>query len=340
VSAIAAVALLLPVLAACSSDSSSSSGSTESSEASELVVYSGRSEELVAPLFAEFTKATEITISARFGDSAELAAQMLEEGDRSPAQVFFSQDAGALGSVNSLLSTLPESVTSLVTPEYRAVDNTWTGVTGRARVIAYDPESVPADQVPQSVFELTDEKWRGQVAIAPTNASFQSFVTAMRLTQGDEVTQEWLTGLVNNDVQSYEKNALILDAVDSGQVQLGLVNHYYWYEKAAEVGEENMRAQISFMAPQDPGSLVNVAGVGILKGAAENSAAIEFVQWLLSTSTQEWFVANTFEYPLVAGVASAPGLPTLDTLAGPDIELAQLADLPATLVMLQDVGLL
>ena len=339
-SAIAAVALLLPVLAACSSDSDSNSSTAESSETSELVVYSGSSEELVAPLFAEFTKATGITISARFGDSAELAAQMLEEGDRSPAQVYFSQDAGALGSVNSLLSTLPESVTSLVAPEYRAVDNTWTGVTGRARVIAYDPENVPADQVPQSVFELTDEKWRGQVAIAPTNASFQSFVTAMRLTQGDEVTQEWLTGLVNNDVQSYEKNGLILDAVDSGQVQLGLVNHYYWYEKAAEVGEENMRAQISFMAPQDPGSLVNAAGVGILKGAGENSAAIEFVQWLLSPSTQEWFVSNTFEYPLAAGVASAPGLPALDTLAGPDIELAQLADLPATLVMLQDVGLL
>jgi iron(III) transport system substrate-binding protein len=338
--AIAAVALLLPALAACSSDSNSNSGATESSETGELVVYSGRSEELVGPLFAEFTEATGINISARFGDSAELAAQMLEEGDRSPAQVYFSQDAGALGSVNSLLSALPESVTSLVAPEYRAVDDTWTGVTGRARVIAYDPENVPADQVPQSVFELTDEKWRGQVAIAPTNASFQSFVTAMRLTQGDEVTQDWLTGLVKNEVQSYEKNGLILDAVDSGQVQLGLINHYYWYEKAAEVGQENMRAQISFMAPQDPGSLVNVAGVGILKGAAENPAAIEFVQWLLSPNTQEWFVANTFEYPLITGVASAPELPALDTLAGPDIELAQLADLPATLAMLQDVGLL
>jgi iron(III) transport system substrate-binding protein len=335
VSAIAAAALLFPALAACSSDSN-----TESSETSDLVVYSGRSEELVGPLFAEFTQATGITISARYGDSAELAAQMLEEGDRSPAQVYFSQDAGALGSVEELLSTLPDSVTSLVAEKYRAVNNTWTGVTGRARVIAYDPESVPADQVPQSVFELTDEKWRGQVAIAPTNASFQSFVTAMRMTQGDDVTQEWLTGLVNNDVQTYEKNGLILDAVDSGQVQLGLVNHYYWYEKAAEVGEENMRAQISFMAPQDPGSLVNVAGVGILKGAAENPAAIEFVQWLLSPSTQEWFVANTFEYPLIAGVASAPDLPALDTLAGPDIELAQLADLPGTLAMLQDVGLL
>lgn len=341
-SAIAAAALFIPILAACSSDSTGTAeaSSTESADSSDLVVYSGRSEELVGPLFAEFTKATGITISARYGDSAELAAQMFEEGDRSPAQVYFSQDAGALGSVEELLSTLPESVTSLVADQYRAVNNTWTGVTGRARVIAYDSEIVPTDQVPQSVFDLTDEKWRGQVAIAPTNASFQSFVTAMRVTQGEKVTKKWLTDLVNNDVQSYEKNALILDAVDSGQVQLGLINHYYWYEKAAEVGQDNMRAQISFMAPQDPGSLVNVAGVGILAGAAENPAAIEFVQWLLSPSTQEWFVNNTYEYPLVAGIASAPELPALDTLAGPDIKLAQLADLPGTLAMLQEVGLL
>ena len=340
---VASAALLLPMLAACSSDSDSSpeaTASSESAEVGELVVYSGRSEELVGPLFAEFTNATGIKVSARFGDSAELAAQMLEEGDRSPAQVYFSQDAGALGSVEELLSTLPESVTTLVPEQYRAVNDTWSGVTGRARVIAYDAESVPADQVPQSVFELTDEKWRGQVAIAPTNASFQAFVTAMRVTEGDDVTKEWLTGLVNNDVQTYEKNGLILDAVDSGQVQLGLINHYYWYQKAAEVGQENMRAQLGFMAPKDPGSLINVAGVGILKGAAENPAAIEFVQWLLSPSTQEWFVTNTFEYPLVASVASATNLPALDSLAGPDIALAQLSDLPGTLTMLQDVGLL
>ena len=340
--AVASIALLLPVLAACSSDTSSSDtgSNTESAERAELVVYSGRSEELVGPLFEEFTAATGVTVNARFGDSAELAAQMLEEGDRSPAQIYFSQDAGALGAVEELLATLPESVTSLVPQQYRATNDTWTGVTGRARVIAYDPQSVPAEQVPQSVFELTDEKWRGQVAIAPTNASFQAFVTAMRVTQGDDVTRDWLTGLVNNDVQTYEKNGLILDAVDSGQVQLGLINHYYWYEKAAEVGEDNMRAQVAFMAPKDPGSLVNVAGVGILKGAAENSAAIEFVQWLLSPGTQEWFVNNTYEYPLVEGVASAEGLPKLDSLAGPDIALAQLADLPGTLNMLQDVGLL
>lgn len=307
-----------------------------------VVVYSGRSEELVAPLFAQFTAETGIPIEARFGDSAELAAQMLEEGDATPAQVYFSQDAGALGAVaaEGLLAPLPEGVAADIPAAYRSVDGTWTGVTGRARVIAYDSEQVPAEQVPTTVFELTDPAWKGQVAIAPTNASFQSFVTAMRQTQGDDATRAWLEGLVANDVQTYEKNGLILDAVDSGQAKLGLVNHYYWYEKAAEIGADAMRAQVAFTAPKDPGSLVNVAGVGITKAAAENANAAAFVAWLLTPATQQWFAENTFEYPLVAGIAVADGLPELSTLAGPDVALADLADLPGTLAMLTEVGLL
>ena len=162
----------------------------------------------------------------------------------------------------------------------------------------------------------------------------------MRVSQGDDVTRQWLEGLVANDVQTYEKNGLILDAVDTGQVKLGLINHYYWYEKAAEVGQDAMRAQISFTKPEDPGSLVNVAGVGILTNAAGNATAEQFVAWLLSPETQEWFVENTFEYPLLPSVAAVAGLPTLDTLRGPDAPLAELADLPGTLTMLEDVGLL
>ncbi len=331
---LAAATLALPVLAACGGGSDAADGP--------LTVYSGRSEELVGPLFAQFTEETGIEVQARYGDTAELAAQLLEEGDASPAQVYFAQDAGALGAVDAagLFAPLPASVATTVPEAYRAPSGDWTGVTGRARVIAYDPEQVPAADVPQSIFDLTDPKWKGQVAIAPTNASFQAFVTAMRVSQGDEVTRQWLEGLVANDVQTYEKNGLILDAVDTGQAQLGLINHYYWYEKAAEVGEDAMRAQIAFTKPDDPGSLVNVAGVGILTGAADNANAATFVEWLLSPATQEWFVANTFEYPLVPAVAAAEGLPALDTLRGPDVPLAELADLPGTLMMLEDVGLL
>ena len=342
ISATLAAAVL--ALAACSGGQSATSASTGASAGApqSLTVYSGRSEELIAPLFAKFTEETGIELAARYGDSAELAAQLVEEGDASPAAVFFSQDAGALGAVDAagLLGPLPADAANVVPPAYRAPNGHWTGVTGRGRVIAYDGEQLTAAEVPTSVFDLTDPAWKDQVGIAPTNASFQSFVTAMRLTAGDAATKAWLEGLVANGVKKYEKNGLILDAVDAGQVKLGLVNHYYWYEKAAEVGAENMRAQVAFTAPADPGTLVNVAGVGILSGAADNPAAQQFVSWLLSASAQQWFVENTYEYALVPGVAQADGLPALDSLRGPDVPLAELADLPGTLMMLQDVGLL
>jgi iron(III) transport system substrate-binding protein len=335
------------VLAACSSpateDAAEPAEDTVATAPTDgIVIYSGRAESLVAPLFEEFTAETGIPVSVRYGDTAELAAQLLEEGDRTPAQVYFAQDAGALGAVAAagLFAPLPSAALDRVPADYRGADGTWTGVTGRARVIAYDSNQVEAADVPTSVFELTDPKWKGQVAIAPTNASFQSFVTAMRISQGDEVTKQWLEGLVANDVKRYEKNGQILEAVNAGQVQLGLINNYYWYQLAAELGAENMRAQLGFTAPGDPGSLVNVAGIGILANAADNPAAATLVEWLLSNPIQEWFVANTFEYPMVPGVAAADGLPPLDSLSGPDAPLADLADLPGTLSMLEDVGLL
>jgi iron(III) transport system substrate-binding protein len=332
------------LLAAGTALAGCSGGATPAADepADGVVVYSGRSEELVGPLFTLFTAETQIPVEVRYGDTAELAAQMIEEGDATPAQVFFAQDAGALGAVSAegILADLPESTTSLVPSNYRSADGTWVGVSGRARVIAYDQQQVAVDQVPTSIFELTDPRWKGQVAIAPTNASFQSFVTALRITDGDDVARTWLEGLVANDVQRFEKNGLILDAVDAGQVQLGLINHYYWYEKAAEVGADSMRAQIAFTAPADPGSLVNVAGVGITTNAANSNNAAALVQWLLSPVAQQYFVDNTYEYPVVAGIAAADGLPPLESLRGPDIELAELADLPGTLIMLEDVGLL
>ena len=306
-----------------------------------LTVYSGRSEQLIGPLLEKFTAATGIAVQARYGDSAELAAQLIEEGVNSPAQVFFAQDAGALGAVDEagLFAVLPGPASDVIPAAYRSPAGTWTGVTGRVRVIAYDSQQTPAADVPRSVFDLTEPRWRGQVAIAPTNASFQAFVTAMRVSSGDEVTRRWLAGLVANDVQKFEKNGLILDAVNAGQVELGLINHYYWYEKAAEVGPEEMRAQIAFTAPGDPGSLVNVAGVGILQSAAADVDAARLVEWLLAPEAQQWFVANTFEYALLPSVPPAAGLPPLDSLRGPRIALDELAGLPATLAMLEDVGL-
>jgi iron(III) transport system substrate-binding protein len=328
-------ALVAAGLTACSG------GADKAADDGTLTIYSGRNELLVAPILEDFTAATGIKTEVRYGDSAELAAQLVEEGDKSPADVFFSQDAGALGAVSAegVLGTLPADVIAAIPAQYRDADGTWTGVTGRSRVIAYDSEKVAAKDVPTSVFDLTDPKYKGEVAIAPNNASFQAFVTAMRLSEGEDVTKQWLEDMVANDVQTYERNNLILDAVDSGQVTYGLINHYYWFEKAKEVGADKMRAQIAFTKDGDPGSLVNVAGVGVLASSIDDPDAQELVKFLLSKKAQTSFVELTQEYPLVPGVATPEGLKPLDELNGPDVSLADLAALPATLTLLDEVGL-
>jgi iron(III) transport system substrate-binding protein len=336
--AIPALVLTALTLAACGGGASTSDAPVEGAP---VVVYSGRSEELVGPLFAEFTAKTGIPVEVRYGDTAELAAQIIEEGDASPADLFFGQDAGALGALDAsgLCAPLPEGAADAVPARYRAESGNWTGITGRSRVIAFDSSRVDADEVPTSVLELTDPKWKGEVAIAPTNGSFQAFVTAMRVNLGDEATKAWLQGMVDNDAQIFEKNSLIRDAVDAGQVKLGLINHYYWYEKAAEVGEDAMNVQIAFTAPGDPGSLVNVAGACVLASSANPGGAGEFVRWVLTPEEQKWFVEKSWEYPLIAGVPAAEGLPPIELLQGPDLPLAELEDLPGTLAMLQEVGL-
>ena len=342
--ALAAVVSAL-ILSACSSgstdDAGESTGTAAEASGESVAVYSGRNEELVGPLFEEFTAQTGVPVEVRYGDTAELAAQIIEEGEASPADLYFGQDAGALGALDAAgqCAALPAGIAETVPAMYRSTNGTWTGVTGRARVIAYDSSQLTADEVPTSVFELTDPKWKGQVAIAPTNGSFQAFVTAMRVAAGDDATREWLQGMVDNDAQIYEKNSLIRDAVDTGQVQLGLINHYYWHQKAAEVGEDAMNVQLAYTAPGDPGTLVNVAGACVVAPSDNQGGAGELLAWMLSDGTQQWFVENTFEYPLTPGVAGPVGVPTIEEVQGPDVPLAELEDLPGTLQMLQDVGL-
>jgi iron(III) transport system substrate-binding protein len=265
-----------------------------------------------------------------------MAATILEEGKNTKADVFLSQDAGALGAVSGEATTypIPEDVLSLVPAEYRAKDGSWVGISGRARVLAYNPELVT--DVPKSVFDLADPGWKGRIAIAPTNASFQSFVTGMRVTEGDERTAEFLAAMKQNAV-FYEKNSQILDAVEKGEVAAGLLNHYYWYEKAAEVGSENMNSKISWLADGDAGNLVNVAGVSLL---SENPNALVFAKWLLGDTAQKYFLENTFEYSMTSDVAPDPTLPKLSEINGPKIDLSDLSSLEQTLQLLSEAGLI
>ena len=324
-------------LGAVASGCSSASGLDEDN----LVVYSGRQEALVKPLFEQFTKDTGIEVSVRYGNTAQLAAQLIEEGDRTPADVFFSQDGGALGALTrqSRLEKLPDELLGAVPAAYRADDGTWVGTSGRARVIVYDPRQVPQAQVPDSVFELTDPRWKGKVGIAPSNASFEAFVTAIRVLEGDDVARKWLADMKANDVQTYDNNILILDATKDGALPLGLINHYYWYEQAAEQGADTMTAKLKFLPGGDPGALVNVAGVGILRGSDHADEARRFAEYLLQPDAQKFFAEHTKEYPLIEDVQPVEDLPPLSSLQVPQIDLSDLDTLEETLKMIQDAGL-
>lgn len=329
-----AVAALLGVAAGCGGDD-------DAGASDKLVVYSGREEELVKPLFDRFEQETGIDVEVRYGDSAELAATIAEEGDNSPADVFFAQDPGSLGAVEreGLLAELPQAALDRVPARFRDPDGHWVGTSGRSRVIAYNTDALTEDEVPDSVFDLTDPKWKGKIGIAPTNASFQAFVSAMLLELGEERTRAWLEGLKANDPKRYEKNLPVVEAVAAGEIELGLVNHYYLYLAK----EENPDAKVAnhFLTGEDPGALVSVAGAAILETADHADAAQRFVEFLLSDPSQRFYVdeAEEAEYPLVAGIDAKPGLPPLDSLEGPQIKLDDLGpELEKTLELLNEYG--
>ena len=304
-------------------------------------VYSGRAEELVGSILSQCAAMTGVDAEVRYGDSGELAATLLEEGDRSPASLFFSQDAGLLGllAAEGRLAPLPKDLVSRVDPRFRSPDGSWVGITGRARVLVYNTETVDPAELPGSVRDLTGEAWRGRIGWAPGNASFQAFVTALRLTDGDDGARTWLEGMIGNEAETFDGNSAIVRAVGAGELDAGLVNHYYAYEIRAEEGEDFPVAN-HFFAGGDPGSLVNVAGVGILASAPDPDQALALAACLLGEEAQTAFAATTFEYPLIEGVAAPAGLPTLAEIESPAIDLAALADLQGTLDLLTEVGLI
>jgi iron(III) transport system substrate-binding protein len=317
--------------AACGSDD----------ESGPVTVYSGREEELVAPLFERYEEETGNELEVRYGDSAELAATILEEGDNTPADVFFSQDAGALGALEKegRFSELGEDVIAEVDERYRSRDDRWVGVSGRARVIAYDSRELSESDLPDSVLDLTDPEWEGRVGWAPTNASFQAFVTALRLQEGDAAARRWLEEMKDNGTESFESNSTTRDAIAAGEIDAGLINHYYVAQAQEEEGD-GYPVEVHFTTGGDVGALVNVAGAGVLAASGNQDAASELVTFLLSPQAQRYFSEETKEYPLVEGIEADPEIVPLSEIESPQIDLSNLDDLQGTLTLIERSGAL
>ena len=307
-----------------------------------LTVYSGRSKSLVEPIIKQFEKESGIEVKVSYANTTQLAATLLTEGAKSPAALFWAQDAGALGVVSKkgMFDKLPESVLSKIPSSFRDADGFWVATSGRARVLAYSPERVKSEELPESIFDLTQPMWKGRVGWAPTNASFQAFVTALRVQVGEEKVEEWLRGMKANDVQKYAKNTPIIEALAAGEIDLGLPNHYYLLR--FKKGNSGFPAAQTFFKASDPGNLVNVAGIGLLKSSKNKEAALKFIDFLLSAKAQQYFTSDVFEYPVIEGVIPNANLVPLSELLqlAPTFNLNDMDDLDGTVKLLRRVEIL
>lgn len=305
----------------------------------ELTIYSGRNERLIGPLLERFTEETGVVVKVRYGDTAELAAAILEEGQNTPADVFFGQDAGALGALQKegRTKSIPQNLLDKVDSRFRSPEGQWIGISGRARTLAYNVNLVEESELPGSIWELSGEKWRGRVGWPPTNGSFQSFVTAMRVTEGEEKTRQWLEGIRDNDPHVYPNNTTTVEAVGRGEAHIGLVNNYYLGGFKSE--DPNFPVAHHYTGG-DVGSMINVAGVAIIDTTEKEPVAIALIDFLLSDESQTYFAENTNEYPLVQGAPPPQDQISIAEINPPNIDLSNLEDLEGTLILLQEVGVI
>ena len=305
----------------------------------ELIIYSGRSESLVDPIIQQFKGATGIDVKVKYAGTGALAATLLEEGGNSPADVFYAQDPGGLAAVSEMMAELPGDVIGM-TPEWaRSTEGRWVGITGRARVVVYGTDRLTEADLPNDLWGFTEPEWKGRVGWAPTNGSFQAMVTALRAGWGEDRTEEWLRAMIANDVKIYPKNTPQVAAAAAGEIDVGLVNHYYLYRFIAEEGED-FAARNAHLRGAGPGSIVLVSGAGILETADNRENGEAFIRFLLSSVGQQYFAGQTFEYPMVEGVRPSVLLTPLAEIEQPDITLADLSDLAGTQALLQKTGAL
>ena len=287
-------------------------GECASSDGS-VTVYSGRSENLIGPVLEAFSCETGIEVEVRWGSSTDLALLLAEEGDRTEADVYLSQSPGPVGFLEreGLLGAVDDDVLALVSPENRSRSATWVGFSGRKRVLVHNLDNVPSDELPGSVFDLTDERYRGRVAIPATNGSFIDWFTVFRARHGTDTAEQWLRDMVANDARPYPNNRSVVEAAGRGEIDMGLVNHYYQYQEAAAAGDSHRAANHDFEAG-DIGSLLIVTAAAVTAASENADTANDLIAYILSPAVQSYLTEETFEYPLATGAMPAAALPPVE----------------------------
>jgi iron(III) transport system substrate-binding protein len=336
---VAVAATLLAV--GCGFDTGSSGGGPDEPETEGITLYSGRIPAAIGGAVDRYEAEAERDVQVRYADTADLAATLIEEGDASPADVFFAQEPGAIAAVADagLLARLPDDILDRVPALYRDPEGRWVGVTGRARIVAYNRGTVPRAELPSSPFGLVAPRWQDRVGWSPASSSMQEYVTALRARYGDERTREWLEAMVANGAVDYPNNVTIRDAIAAGEIDVGLINHYYVAQAVAEEGNDYPVGV--YFPPRGLGSLLLLTTVGVLESSDRKQEAFDFVRSLLAPQSQEFFTLSSKEYPLARGAEPDPSLSVpLAEVPSVEGELVDLDELQATIELMQEAGAL
>ncbi len=335
--------LAAPLLGGCGSGSSSSASTSGGSNAGQTItLYNGQHEQTTAMLMSAFERQTHVKVKVRSDDEATLADQILQEGENSPADVFYTENTPALEELreHGLLATLPATTLASVPSRYSSPEGAWVGVSARASVLVYNTNLLSPSQLPNSVLELAEPKWRGKLGFAPSETDFQPLITAVTKVDGAAAAERWLEGMKANGT-IYPDNETVVAQVNNGESAIGPINHYYWYRLRDEVGTGALHSALHYFSPHDPGDMVNVSGAGVLKSSSHPAAAQAFVAFLVSEAGQQVLAhSHSYEYPLRPGVSPHPGLRPFDQLQPLEIPLTALGDGSAALALEQKVGLL
>jgi iron(III) transport system substrate-binding protein len=334
VAGIAAAAL---AATACSSSSPNNSGALRGQT---ITVYSGQHEQTTQALVNDFTKRTGIKVKLKSDDEASLAGQLLQEGSASPADVFYAENPPALTTIQDkkMLAAVDPATLAQVPSGVSSPQGDWVAVSGRTAAFAAN-SSVSAADIPKSVFDLAGPQWKGRLALAPAETDFAPIVTEIIKAKGSAAAKAWLEGLKANG-KIYPDNETLISAIDKGEVEGGIIDHYYWYRLRDEVGASRLHVTLNYFSKGDPGAFVDVSGAGVLKSSGHQAAAQAFLAYLVSAPAQTIIAtSHSYEYPLRPGINSATNLKPLAEV-GSFASPATLGDGTAALTLLQDVGLL
>ena len=324
---------VVTALAAC--------GDSAASDTQKLTVYSAQHESLVRAMVEGFTEETGIELEFRDANDSELANQIVQEGDASPADVFLTENSPAIDVVDKagLLAPAGEKTLGQVGEQYRPESGNWVGFAARSTVLGYQPEAISEAELPASLLDLAKPEWQGRVGIAAGGADFQAIVSAVLALRGEDETRAWLTGLEEN-AEIYTSNTAIMKAVDEGEVPVGITYHYYWFRDQAQNGLIGDDAKLHYFGNSDPGAFLSVSGAGVLASSDQPKEAQRLVAYLTSKAAQEKLAeSSALEYAVGTGVASAEALPALESLQAPDVDPGSL-NAPMVTELMQEVGLL